>query len=414
MPQKTLQIAHWKINTETGEMTNTVSGSEANHERIDPQGVKLLMLLAEHNGELVSKTKLLDELWPNTLVNEDALSRCISRVRKSLGDPTKSPMFIETIPKRGYRLIAPSSELSDSNIVNAETASFNPVASDKRRFQWMPIIALVLIALFAYQSFFPNLSKEEDKTREVIQQADSYYHQVGRKQNEMAYELYQQVSASDPSYAEAYSGMANAIVQRMIRLPTHEDATDWQSMNLEHALSDGRLFLEDRKRQLQRALQLAEKSIELAPNNTRTHKAHGFVLSALNQLEEATVSYHQALLLDASAWDVLINLGDVNEISGQLTNAIVYYKKAFEASKSDSQNSKAWRASLGASIGNKYFSLNNVNEAEIWFRHTLSFAPFDTASTIGLANILGKNGQSTEKKRLCDAYLERIGESVCQ
>jgi hypothetical protein len=59
-------------------------------------------------GEVVAKQELLDEVWGGRIVGEDALIGAVSQVRKALGDDARSPRFVETLPKRGYRLrVAP-------------------------------------------------------------------------------------------------------------------------------------------------------------------------------------------------------------------------------------------------------------------------------------------------------------------
>lgn len=67
----------------------------------------LLVLLAENAGQVVSKDQILDQLWQGQLVGESALTRNIAVLRGLLGDSTRQPRYIETITKRGYRLIAP-------------------------------------------------------------------------------------------------------------------------------------------------------------------------------------------------------------------------------------------------------------------------------------------------------------------
>lgn len=66
----------------------------------------LLVLLAENAGEVVSKEEILDRLWKTRFVAESALSRNIADLRRLLGDSDRHPRYIETVPKRGYRLIA--------------------------------------------------------------------------------------------------------------------------------------------------------------------------------------------------------------------------------------------------------------------------------------------------------------------
>jgi DNA-binding winged helix-turn-helix (wHTH) protein/TolB-like protein/Flp pilus assembly protein TadD len=65
----------------------------------------LLVILVENPGKLLEKSFLLDQLWPNSFVEEVNLSVNISALRKALGEQPSSPQFIETVPKRGYRFI---------------------------------------------------------------------------------------------------------------------------------------------------------------------------------------------------------------------------------------------------------------------------------------------------------------------
>jgi DNA-binding winged helix-turn-helix (wHTH) protein/TolB-like protein/Flp pilus assembly protein TadD len=65
----------------------------------------LLTYLAAHPGEVVSKERLLDDLWGSRMVSESALTRTVTELRQALGDNAEAPHLLETIPKRGYRLI---------------------------------------------------------------------------------------------------------------------------------------------------------------------------------------------------------------------------------------------------------------------------------------------------------------------
>ncbi|MBI3247508.1 MAG: AAA family ATPase [Deltaproteobacteria bacterium] len=67
----------------------------------------LLRYLAEHPGQLVSKEELLGAVWPETRVSDIVLKVCIREVRQVLGDHPQTPLFIETVQRRGYRFIRP-------------------------------------------------------------------------------------------------------------------------------------------------------------------------------------------------------------------------------------------------------------------------------------------------------------------
>ena len=66
-----------------------------------------LALLVSQQGRLVSKDRFLEEVWRGVPVTDEALTQCIKTLRRQLGDDAGSPRFIETVPKHGYRFIAP-------------------------------------------------------------------------------------------------------------------------------------------------------------------------------------------------------------------------------------------------------------------------------------------------------------------
>jgi Tol biopolymer transport system component/DNA-binding winged helix-turn-helix (wHTH) protein len=74
--------------------------------RVEPKVLSVLVYLAEHSGKVVSKEELMQAVWPDACVTDDTLTRCIYELRKVLQDDVKEPKFIQTIPRRGYRLIA--------------------------------------------------------------------------------------------------------------------------------------------------------------------------------------------------------------------------------------------------------------------------------------------------------------------
>jgi len=66
-----------------------------------------LALLVREAGRLVSKGRFLDEVWRGVPVTDEALTQCVRTLRRQLGDDAARPRFIETVPKHGYRFIAP-------------------------------------------------------------------------------------------------------------------------------------------------------------------------------------------------------------------------------------------------------------------------------------------------------------------
>lgn len=100
----TTQFGQFAFDAETGALTrNDVPV------RLQPQPSRVLALLVARAGEIVTRDELRREIWGReTFVDfERGLNFCIAQIRSALGDSADSPRFIETLPKRGYRFIAP-------------------------------------------------------------------------------------------------------------------------------------------------------------------------------------------------------------------------------------------------------------------------------------------------------------------
>jgi adenylate cyclase len=74
---------------------------------LEPKVMEVLVCLAQHPGESIPKEKLLQAVWADTFVTDDVLTRSISELRRALEDDARESTVIQTIPKRGYRLLAP-------------------------------------------------------------------------------------------------------------------------------------------------------------------------------------------------------------------------------------------------------------------------------------------------------------------
>ncbi|WP_414827713.1 winged helix-turn-helix domain-containing protein [Alteromonas sp. H39] len=452
MKQKILQVNHWVVDIRSGELfaasrAHDVSLASATaHGRLEPKGTALLTILAESAGQLVDKESLIDKLWPGQVVTDDALTRVVSRLRKSLEDDPKSPEIIETIPKRGYRLIAsdvtwlqdglqrdnlvdakpkesPSTPAADA-VVARPLSNAKPAPANHKK-TWIAGVAVALLLAGAF-GFISDKKNQTDThfagsdVHTLVSQADDYYAKMRRQDNEMAIALYQNVIAMRPDAGVGQAGLANALVQQVLRWPNPagEPAVPLATQDLSHALASGRTVTPDAKLKLERALALAQQAVAHAPNDARAHKALGFVYAAQQQFPMALASYADAIALDSNAWDALINTGDVLEISGRLPEAMTYYERAFEAMgrvyNEQSARIHPWYADMAALIGDKYVKLNRYQDAEVWYRRTLRIAPYNFAATKGLAAVLKNSGDVEQARQMCQAYKVRIGDDPCQ
>ncbi|MEX3894093.1 winged helix-turn-helix domain-containing protein [Paraburkholderia sp. BR10954] len=97
-----LRVGNWVVTPSL----NSIS-SLGRTVRVEPKVMKVLVCLAQHPGDTVSKEQLFQAVWPRTVVTEDVLKRCIAALRRAFDDDARDPRVIETISKQGYRLVAP-------------------------------------------------------------------------------------------------------------------------------------------------------------------------------------------------------------------------------------------------------------------------------------------------------------------
>ena len=74
--------------------------------RLRPLLMQVLLRLAQEPGAPVTREQLINDVWARKIVNDEVLSRAIAELRLALGDDSREPRYIETLPKVGYRLVA--------------------------------------------------------------------------------------------------------------------------------------------------------------------------------------------------------------------------------------------------------------------------------------------------------------------
>ena len=138
---------------------------------LTPKSFDVLAYLVEHVGRVVTQDEILEALWPETYVNPEVLRKNIQEIRRALGDLPDNPEFIETLPKRGYRFIAPVTdenaaepdlptslpmeERAREQIVEAEATPFDLAShSGKRVLRKFAIIPVLVVAVAAIGAYF--------------------------------------------------------------------------------------------------------------------------------------------------------------------------------------------------------------------------------------------------------------------
>lgn len=146
MPE--LRLGETLVQTETGEVR-----SESGVSHLEPKSMAVLIYLVERHGQVVSRDELLDAVWHGVHVGDDSLTAAIIKIRRALGDDARSPIHIETMPKRGYRLISPKGEPEKNEPEKSEHDR-----KSARSVQKLTPVLMVLLAVFgaALYAVYPS------------------------------------------------------------------------------------------------------------------------------------------------------------------------------------------------------------------------------------------------------------------
>ncbi|HEY9503186.1 MAG TPA: winged helix-turn-helix domain-containing protein [Pyrinomonadaceae bacterium] len=123
---------------------------------LTPKCFDLLVILVENSGHLLGKEELIERLWPGQFVEDSNLSFNVSSLRKALGEGQNGRRFIETVPKKGFRFVAPVEERRDE-VSEQEPSTENvsiplPItkAKSKKRLAALAVAIVALLALLGF------------------------------------------------------------------------------------------------------------------------------------------------------------------------------------------------------------------------------------------------------------------------
>jgi TolB-like protein/DNA-binding winged helix-turn-helix (wHTH) protein len=129
--------------------------------KLESKVMTLLVYLAQHQGEVISREQLEADVWVDRVISYDALTSCITRLRKVLGDDSRQPAYIETVPKKGYRLIAPVHWGEQKPGATAEIPLRN--SSSIKSVRSIAVITLVVLIAITALTIFTRSPENTDK-----------------------------------------------------------------------------------------------------------------------------------------------------------------------------------------------------------------------------------------------------------
>ncbi|HSE24481.1 MAG TPA: winged helix-turn-helix domain-containing protein [Pyrinomonadaceae bacterium] len=131
------------------QLNNIINHGQSIH--VEPKVMQVLSCLSNSAGDVVAKDQIIKVVWADTFVGDDVLTRAISELRKVFGDDSKEPRYIQTIPRTGYRLIAPV--VHDQAKTESTLITFPSTTLASRGLLWaILLLALTSIGVWLYVS----------------------------------------------------------------------------------------------------------------------------------------------------------------------------------------------------------------------------------------------------------------------
>ena len=171
--QEPFRVGEWYVDPDSGRLLR--EGVEV---KLEPKVMQVLVFLAQHSGKVVSREALEAVVWAGMVVGYDALSGSIIKLRKALGDDSRHPRYIETVSKKGYRLIASVSEVGeddadrqDGNATNTQISSNLESATNRITFTLIAT-SVILIAVLLLWHFLVQAPVNKSQTTTTANTAD--------------------------------------------------------------------------------------------------------------------------------------------------------------------------------------------------------------------------------------------------
>ena len=143
-PTTPLRIGDWYVDPSTGQIAR---GSESL--RLDPRALRLLLCLAERAPQVVSIDELLTRVWPDVTVSPDSVYQLVATLRRQLGDDSRQPTYIATVPRLGYQMLAPVGPEPAAPPLAPELVPNSSSSRLRSKIAWLVPVFLLGIALIA-------------------------------------------------------------------------------------------------------------------------------------------------------------------------------------------------------------------------------------------------------------------------
>ena len=206
-----VRFGAFELDRDAGQLTR--SGRRVH---LGPQATRLLTLLTDKAGTVVTREEIRAALWDDgTFVDfETAVNACVSQIRTALGDKPTAPRFVETLPRRGYRFVAPVVRAEPEEIVDV------PRVDSRRTGGWIAAALAVLVAglvSMVLRASPPQATSPQDFARarslaaiQKLERGASGLADASPRDLLDRVKHFETAIAQEPDFAEAYAGLAEA------------------------------------------------------------------------------------------------------------------------------------------------------------------------------------------------------------
>lgn len=394
------------------------------------QPFRVLETLVDSAGQVVTRESLYATLWPgNTYIDVDrGLNNAVNRLRQALGDSGDEPLFIETLPRIGYRFIHPVEPVvTGESLATSSTAL--PLDDSDPNPRWRKgvvtlsalVLATVAVAVSRWawneQDAAPG-PPDTDRPTQVAEAQDAYIRGVklleqrNKESLELGIRQLERATALDPEFAEAFAVLAAAYAAA-------GSTTNPRFLSNEAARKP--------------ALAAAERALQLDPDLAKAHIALARVLNAFQSWSKPTdlaieQSFRRGLELDPSDSEAHLQFGNFLAKRGRSTEALAQFRMALELDPlSPSVNSRLGQELMGAGqtmeglellrrtveldpfqfnarirLGWGYVTLDDLEAAQQEFSAADEISPDSPSALSSLAFVAARRGDAPSAHRLLD------------
>lgn len=289
---------------------------------LTPKSLELLVLLVERHGHIVDKETVMATLWPETFVEESNLTQHVSRLRKALGNGSETNGYIETIPRRGYRFIAP--------LVPATL----PGTAPRKRTQRVVAAALTLLlagslAVLLLRTRQPSISPE---AQEEYLKGRHFWNRRTVPDFQKAIEHFRTAVELEPRYAVAWAGLADAY--NFTGQAGRARIAAGRALEIDATLAEAHATLGNCSTfsdfDFPAGAAHLRRAIDLKPDYATAHQWLAFNLAAQGRFDEALASIHRARALEPTSLIMNADVGTILYFARRYDEAIAAAEKTLD------------------------------------------------------------------------------------